>query len=401
MKVLVFNCGSSSLKYKLIDSVRESLIAGGEAQRVGPKTTQSSVIFHRTAEGEQSREGHLPNHYTAFKEVMKLLAETECMPDAIGHRVVHGAKLFSSPVLITEEIIAQLHTFEHMAPIHNPPAIQLMEACLGLYPELPQAAVFDTAYHSSIPDYAHTYALPRELSERMDIRKYGFHGTSHQFVVEEAAKFLNKPLDTFRAVSCHLGSGGASLCAVVNGKSMDNTMGFSPLQGLIMSTRSGDFDAALTLRLLEKAGWAVDDVERTLNNRSGVLGLSGVSSDIRDILSMEWSYGKNKISGLDRTAQVYLWRLRKYVGAYLMAVGPADAIIFTDTIGETVPLVRHVVCTGMDAFGIQIDPEKNNDTVKLPVDIALPESPVRILVIQTDEELAISRRVSSLLTMAA
>lgn len=393
MNVLVFNCGSSSLKYKLIEMPSERLIAGGEAQRVGLKTTEPSQIFHRKNGNEEVYQAQMPNHFTAFQEVMKILMkDRDSVPDAVGHRVVHGGTLFTQPTIITEKVIADLRTIEHLAPLHNPPAMRIMEACSQLYPALPQVAVFDTAFHATIPEYASTYPLPRDLVDELHIRKYGFHGTSHQFVVEEVAKLMGKPLDRFNAVSCHLGSGGASLCAVVNGKSLDNTMGFSPLQGLVMNTRCGDLDSAVALRLISQTNGDIEKVEALLNKRSGVIGISGISADIRDILAREWYYSSEPSTKVDLTAQIYLWRIRKYLGAYLTVVGTADAIIFTDTIGETVPIVRWAVCTDMEVFGVKIDSEKNKNAVNLPVDIAADDSSVRIFVILTNEELAISRR---------
>ncbi|MDX9702867.1 MAG: acetate/propionate family kinase [Candidatus Auribacterota bacterium] len=392
MNILVFNCGSSSLKYKLIAMPSEIVIAGGEAQRVGPKTAEPSKIFHRIDGNEYVHVVEMPDHFTAFKEVMKLLtSDPRLIPHAVGHRVVHGATLFNQPTCISLEVLEQLKSIEHLAPLHNPPAMRLMEACTELYPELPQVAVFDTAYHATIPDYASTYAISSGIADEMGIRKYGFHGTSHQFVVEEAAAFLKKDIDSFNAVSCHLGSGGASLCAVKNGKSVDNTMGFSPLQGLVMSTRCGDLDSAVALKLIGRYLGDTDSVEKLLNKQSGVLGMSGVSADIRDIFNVSKNY-TDSTSKPDLTAQVYLWRIRKYLGSYLTVVENADAIIFTDTIGETVPLVRWAVCTNMEYFGVEIDTDKNSNVKSYPVDVATPNSRVRILVILTNEELAISRR---------
>lgn len=393
MKILVFNCGSSSLKYKIISMPEGEVLAGGEAQRVGPKTSEPARIFHRKDGGEKVIETEMENHKTAFDKVMKILtADSSLSPDAVGHRVVHGAEKFKDSAIMTHESFKDLQSLNDMAPLHNPPAAALIEACFEKYPSLPQVAVFDTAYHSSIPDYASAYPLPIDLARKMGIRKYGFHGTSHQFVVEEAADFLNIPLDEFNAVSCHLGSGGASLCAVANGKSIDNTMGFSPLQGLVMSTRCGDLDPGVAMRLLSGENGNGEKVESILNRESGVLGLSGVSSDIRDILAN----GKRK-GALEETESVYLWRIRKYLGAYLAAVGQAHALIFTDTIGETMPYVRWAVCSNLSPFGVEIDSSKNEAANALPVDISTKESATKILVIATNEELAIARRATKAL----
>ena len=390
MNVLVFNCGSSSLKYRLIAMPEEREIASGEAQRVGPPTAEPSRIYHRVGGAQEVITVPMRDHSAAFDEVMKVLARDPGMrPEAIAHRLVHGGAIFSEPTVVDDAVYAKLESVAHLAPIHNPPAMALLRACRARNPELPEVCVFDTAFHATIPEHARTYALPKRVREDLGIRKYGFHGTSHQYVAEEAAKFLKKPLAELNAVSCHLGSGGSSLCAIVKGRSVDNTMGFSPLVGLVMSTRCGDLDPAVTLRLLAAARGDSGSVEKLLNRKSGVLGLSGASADIRDVLA-----GKGGASGerMDLTAQVYLWRMRKYLGAYLAVVGRPDAVIFTDTIGETVPAVRLSVSSGMEAFGIKIDPERNAHVTRTPCDVAADDSLVRLLVILTNEELAIARR---------
>ena len=390
MNVLVFNCGSSSLKYRLIAMPEEREIASGEAQRVGPPTAQPSRIVHRVDGREEVITVPMHDHAGAFDEVMKVLARDARMtPDAIAHRFVHGGALFSEPTVVDDAVYAALESVAHLAPIHNPPAMALLSACRARAPRLPEVCVFDTAFHATIPDYARTYALPARVREGLGIRKYGFHGTSHQYVAEEAAKFVRKPLADLNAVSCHLGSGGSSLCAIVRGKSVDNTMGFSPLQGLVMSTRSGDLDPAVTLRLLARARGDAASVERLLNRKSGVLGLSGATADIRDVLAHSAGATPDR---MDLTAEVYLWRMRKYLGAYLAVVGECDAIVFTDTIGETVPAVRLSVCSGMEAFGVKIDPARNANVTRYPCDVAADDSLVRVLVILTNEELAIARR---------
>ncbi len=393
MNILVLNCGSSSLKYRLLAMPEARELAGGEAQRVGPRTAEPARILHNVNGRQTVHPATMPDHATAFEEVLNLLARTGApRPDALGHRLVHGGSRFSGAVVIDDVALRDLQAIQKLAPLHNPPATALVAACRQRYPDLPQVAVFDTAYHATIPEYAATYALPRRLTARLGIRKYGFHGTSHQYVVEEAARFLKKPLAEFNAVSCHLGSGGASLCAVVGGRSVDNTMGFSPLQGLVMSTRCGDLDPAATLRLLIAARGDTGTVEKTLNKTSGVLGLSGVSADIRDVLAAADDERARAAS------QVYLWRLRKYLGAYLAVVGRADAIIFTDTIGETMPEVRAAVCADLDCFGVRMDFQRNAAALPLPCDVAAAESLTRILVVATNEELAIGRRTYATLT---
>lgn len=389
MNILVFNCGSSSLKYRLIEMPSERELAGGEAQRVGPKTSEPARIFHSVNGIVEEHRYEMPDHATAFDCVMGLLArDAKLTPHGLGHRLVHGGTLFQSPTWVDEVVLNQLDEVIDLAPLHNPPAIRLVKACQQRYPELPQILVFDTAFHATIPDYARQYALPRALQDKLHIRKYGFHGISHQYVCTEAAQFLGLPMEQLTAVSCHLGSGGASLCAVREGCSIDNTMGFSPLQGLIMSTRCGDLDPSITLRLLDHVDGDFQSVETILNKKSGVLGLSGFSADIRDVINPS-EEEHHKIAR--QATQLYLWRLRKYLGAYLAVTGKPHAVIFTDTIGETVPEVRWMVSSGMEAFGLRIDRQKNWHLETYPADIAASDSAIRILVIRTNEELAIAR----------
>jgi acetate kinase len=398
MRIIVFNCGSSSLKYRLIDMPGETELAAGEAERVGPKTAASGCIHHR-AWGESSDHTlDMPDHGAAFAAVMRLLErDARLVPEAIGHRMVHGGERFHDHLVVDETVFHHLEEVQDLAPIHNPPALRLLAACRQLYPKLPETVIFDTAFHSTIGPAARSYALPVELARARGFRKYGFHGTSHHYVAQEAAKFLGIPLDELSAVSCHLGSGGASLCAIVDGKSVDNTMGYSPLQGLVMSTRSGDLDPALALALVARAQGDSRAVEGMLNRQSGLLGLSGVSADIRDLVG---GAGAVQSAGLLRAAQVYLWRIRKYLGAYLLVTGRPHCIIFTDTIGEKLPYVRWAVTAGLEPLGVVLDAQKNSAAPPLPVDLARPESRVRILAIATNEEIAIARASYALLAGA-
>lgn len=402
MNILVLNCGSSSLKYRLIEMPSERELAAGEAQRVGSKTAEPSRILHREGGAEQVVEEKLQDHAAAFSAVRRLLGrKSEHAPEFLAHRLVHGGTYFDHDAVIDEGALEKLGHTLALAPIHNPPAVGLIGCCHRLFPDLRQVAVFDTVYHTTIARAAREYALPRQWVRTLGIRKYGFHGTSHQYVVERAAELLGVPLDRFKAVSCHLGSGGASLCAVVDGRSVDNTMGYSPLQGLVMSTRSGDLDPAVTLRLLARASGDAGAVDELLNKKSGMLGLSGVSSDVRDVLAKAAGAGGGPDERQSRALEIYLWRLRKYLGAYLTLVGTPHAVIFTDTIGELVPEVRWAVCSGLEVFGIQIDPDRNREDTKLPADLSVSSSAVRILAIATNEELAIARRSYSLVTRLA
>ncbi len=392
--VLVFNCGSSSLKYSLLEMPGERELTRGEAQRVGPVTAEPARILHRREGVLETVFRPMANHVAAYDAVMELFERDGLpRPDGIGHRLVHGGRQFAGAAsLFTPEADRALDAVAELAPIHNPPAIQLVRGCRERAPDLPQVLVFDTSFHATIGEAARTYALPRALREGLGIRKYGFHGISHQYVVTEAARLLGIPLTDLNAVSCHLGSGGASLCAVVRGRSVDNTMGYSPLQGLVMSTRCGDLDPALTLQLLARAGGDAREVERLLNHRSGVLGLSDRTADIRDVLADFGAGGT-----LDAVGQTYLWRQRKYLGAYLTLAAPARAVIFTDTIGETVPAVRAALCAGLETFGVELDEAANREARELPIDVARRSSRVRLLVIATNEELAIARTTAAVL----
>jgi acetate kinase len=396
MRIIVFNCGSSSLKYRLIDMPSEKELAAGEAERVGPKTALGGCIHHQAWGQKEDHTLDMPDHGAAFSAVMRLLErDARLHPEAIGHRMVHGGAIFHDHVIVDEQAFHHLEEVQDLAPIHNPPALRLLGACRQLYPKLPETVVFDTAFHSTIPPAARTYALPAELARTRGFRKYGFHGTSHHYVAEEAAKFLGIPMTELCAVSCHLGSGGASLCAIVDGRSVDNTMGYSPLQGLVMSTRSGDLDPAIALSLVARAQGDSGQVESLLNRKSGLLGLSGVSADIRDLVG-----GSAQSQTLARAAQVYLWRIRKYLAAYLLVTGRPHCIIFTDTIGEKLPYVRWAVTAGLGALGVVLDARKNAESPPLPVDLAAKESRVRILAIATNEEVAIARASFALLARA-
>ncbi|HMA99804.1 MAG TPA: acetate/propionate family kinase [Spirochaetota bacterium] len=400
MQILIFNCGSSSLKYKIIAMPSGRQLAAGEAQRVGPPTAQPPCIIS-TCNGKTDKiEVNMPDHTAAFKEVMNILQQKHKLDiQAIGHRIVHGGNFFQKPVRVNKEVLPELYATQKLAPLHNPPAVKLINACLKLYPDLPQVMVFDTGYHSTIPAYASTYCLPADISQKLHIKKYGFHGTSHRYVISEAAEHLSIAVKKINAVSCHLGSGGASLCAVVNGQSIDNTMGFSPLPGLIMSTRCGDISAATVIHLLAEYNGNCPAVEKELNKKSGLLGLSGKSGDIRDIVTAE---AKGTDEAANKAFRIYISRIKKYLGSYLAAVAalsgrPADAVIFTDTIGETVPQVRTAVISGMSHFGINIAYDLNNSINTLPADITASGSRIKILVIRTNEELAIARDVFKLL----
>lgn len=396
MNVFVLNCGSSSLKYRMISMPDGEEILGGEVQRIGSKTAATSRIVHRVPGRETViLPVTIKNYSEAFHEVVHHVErDTSFPPDVFAHRLVQGGSEFPVSRVLSDDDYPLLDKVRDLAPIHNPPAVELIEECNDRYPGIPQAVILDTAFHSTIPGYARTYPLPEDIREELGIRKYGFHGISHQYVTEAAAEFLHVPPGKLNAVGCHLGSGGASLCAVVGGKSVDNTMGFSPLQGLVMSTRSGDVGPSVVLKMLAYSEGDYSKVNGILNKKSGVLGLSGTSSDIRDVIERSADTDDERAQ---TTLDVYVSRIKKYLGAYLAVVGNADAIIFTDTVGESVPYVRELVCRDMDYFGVVLDEWKNRMVSAFPADVSATTSKVRILVIKTNEESAIAKRAYELL----
>ncbi len=395
MNLLVLNCGSSSLKYRFFSLPTGTEVFGGEVQRIGSKTAEQSTITHRKVGLEDTRPVSAKDYKEALEEVVKLVREeSEFTPDAIAHRLVKGGREFPASAVITKDDFHSLDEIADLAPLHNPPVVDLIKECDVVFPGLPQVVVLDTSFHSTIPDYATTYAIPGDLRRELGIRKYGFHGISHEYITEETSKFLHIPISQFTAVTCHLGSGGASLSPIVGGKSADNSMGFSPLQGLVMSTRCGDLDQAVILKMLAYAEGDFRKVSKVLNKKSGVLALSGVSSDIRDVINRAARTTDDRLSlALD----VYIGRIRRYLGAYLTVAARPHAVIFTDTIGETIPYVREAVCNGMEYFGLRIDEWKNNNIASYPAEVSSPESKVKIVVVRTNEELAIARKAWGLM----
>jgi len=395
INIFVINCGSSSLKYKMITMPSGKELFGGEVQRIGSNTSEPSQIIHEVNGEKEVFLITIRNYIEAFKEVMNILEDSmDVMPDIIAHRLVKGEPVIKQDTLVDKLTVSSLDKLKELAPIHNPPIVEVIKSCMSRYPSLPQAVVLDTTFHSTIPDYASAYALPKKLCEDLGIKKYGFHGISHKYVSEEAAKYLNIPIESFNAISCHLGSGGASLCAINNGRSIDNTMGFTPLQGLVMSTRSGNLDPAIILRMVAYSEGNSSKVNNILNKRSGILGLSGSSSDIRDIIA-----DAENNSRAQATLDVYLWRIKKYLGEYLILLGRTDSIIFTDTVGETMPLVREQVCKDLEYWGIKLDKIKNKKVKTYPSDISDSKSTIRILVVKTNEELSIARSAYNLIRL--
>lgn len=389
MKILVVNAGSSSLKYQLIDMENEQAVAKGGCERIG---LEGSFLKHKTAKGETVIEKALPDHKVAVQLVLDTLTDAEWGVigsmkeiDAVGHRVVHSAEDFNCSVLLTDDVMKICAANSELAPLHQPANITGIEACRAVMPDTPMVGVFDTAFHSTMPDYAYMYALPLEFYEKYKVRRYGFHGTSHKYVSALAAEYLNNP--EAKIITCHLGN-GSSISAVKGGKCVDTSMGFTPLEGVPMGTRSGDLDPAVVEYLCGKLNKTVGEILTILNKKSGVSGVSGVSSDFRDLRAA-------KDAGNDRARlalDLFTYRVKKYVGSYAAALGGADAIVFTAGIGENDADVRESVATGLEYMGAKLDPEKNRARSGEPVrEISAADSRVKILVIPTNEELVIAR----------
>lgn len=395
MKILVINTGSSSLKYQLIDMTNETVLAKGLCDRIG---IDNSFIKHTKINCDPVViEKELVNHKWAMKEVIRALTDekTGVIKDvseiaAVGHRVVHGGEKFHDSVIIDENVMKVIRDCIELAPLHNPPNIIGIEACQNIMPETPMIAVFDTAFHQTMPKYAYLYALPYEIYEKYGVRKYGFHGTSHKYVAQRAAVMLKRPFEELKLISCHLGN-GASVCAIKYGKSVETSMGYTPLAGLAMGTRSGTIDPAVISYLMDKEKMSVKEINDYLNKKSGVLGISGVSSDFRDIQTAADNGNERAQLAID----IFCYRAKKYIGEYAAVIDGADAVIFTAGIGENNEVVRKGILTGMDYMGIKVDWEKNLLRGK-ELDISAPDATVRTLVIPTNEELAIARETLKL-----
>jgi acetate kinase len=389
MKILVLNCGSSSIKYQLMDTDTKIALAKGIVERIG---MSGALLKHQRSDGDSiTISGEILDHTIAIEYVLAVLLspnhgviKDKSEIDAVGHRVVHGSETFASSVLINNEVMKELQANIELAPLHNPHNISGILACQRHLPNTPQVGVFDTAFHQQMPPHAYLYGIPYELYRRHKIRRYGFHGTSHYYVSHRAAELLNKPIDKLKIVTCHLGN-GCSMAAVKYGISIDTTMGFTPLEGLLMGTRSGDLDPQVILYIMGKEGLTKAEAETLLNKHSGLIGLSGTSSDMREIESeMEAGDKKSKIA-----FDVFTYRVKKYIGAYAAAMGGIDAVVFTGGIGENSINVRRAVCSDMEFLGIKINEEKNASKEK-EKNISDDNSKVAVLVIPTNEELVIA-----------
>lgn len=396
MKVLVINCGSSSLKYQLIDSDTEAVIAKGLCERIGI----DGRLTHQTmGKDKYTVDVPMPEHNAAVKYVLDALLDQEkgaitslSEIDAVGHRIVHGGEKFANSVVISDEVMEAIEECNDLAPLHNPANLIGIRACQSHMPGVPMVAVFDTAFHQTMPDKAYTYAIPYEYYENYKIRRYGFHGTSHSFVSKRLAELIGKDIKDTKMIICHLGN-GSSITAVDGGKSVDTSMGLTPLAGLPMGTRSGDIDPAILEFIAGKEGKSVEEITTILNKKSGVSGLSGVSSDFRDL-----DAGMKEGNDRCRLAlDVFCYSVKKYIGAYAAAMGGLDAIAFTAGIGENNPYVRRMATTGLEFMGIDIDEEKNEvrgDETKISTD----SSKIQVWVVPTNEELAIARETVELVS---
>ena len=397
MKILVVNAGSSSLKYQLLDMTDESVIAKGNCDRIGI----DGHISHKTGDGRKfDADCSFPTHTEAFEKLVEVLTTGEgkvidsmAEVSAVGHRVVQGAEVFKETCLVTDEVIDKIDDLAELAPVHNHPHALALRACKAVLPEgTPQVVVFDTAFHSTMPRKAFLYGLPYECYKDMHVRKYGFHGTSHRFVTAELAKILGKDIKDMKIVSCHLGN-GSSITAVDGGKSVDTSMGFTPLDGLIMGTRCGSVDPSAIDYVEKKKGFTPDEMTEYMNKKSGFLGLSGIGSDNRDITAAA-EEGNERCKAVQ---EIFAYQIKKYIGSYAAAMNGLDAVIFTGGIGENAPDVRANSCSNLDIFGLKIDDEANVKRGEL-AKISTDDSKAQVWVVPTNEELLIARDTLALIS---
>lgn len=390
MKILVLNCGSSSVKYKLYDMDNHTVMAQGGVEKLG---LPGSFLKFTTPEGEKViLEKELPEHDAAIQFILSVLTDDKygCIRsyeeiDAVGHRVVHGGEAFSKSVEITSEVIGKIVECIDLAPLHNPPNLKGIRAMSNLIPGIRQVAVFDTAFHQTMPDYAYMYGLPYELYKKYGIRRYGFHGTSHRYVSQRACEILGVPFDKQRIITAHIGNGG-SLAAIKDGKCVDTSMGLTPVEGLVMGTRSGDVDAGALSFIMQKEGLDAAGLSNLVNKKSGVMGISGVSSDMREIEAAIEDGDKRAALAMN----VYNYRIKKYVGAYAAALGGLDILVFTGGVGENQWPTRTAVCKDMEFMGIKLDEKLNTGMRGKEMVISAPDSKVIVMVVPTDEELTIA-----------
>ena len=390
MKILVLNCGSSSIKYKLFDMTTKEVIAQGGIEKIGLK---GSFLKLTLPNGEKKiLEKDIPEHTVGVEFILNTLISPEYGAiksldeiNAVGHRMVHGGERFSESVLLSKEVLEAFAACNDLAPLHNPANLKGVNAVSAILPDIPQVGVFDTAFHQTMPDYAYMYAIPYELYEKYGVRRYGFHGTSHRYVSKRVCEFLGINPEGKRIITCHIGNGG-SIAAIKDGKCMDTTMGLTPLEGLMMGTRSGDIDAGAVTFIMEKEGLNTTGVSNLLNKKSGVLGISGVSSDMRE-LDAACQAGNPKAILAEK---MYYYRIKKYIGAYAAAMGGCDILVWTGGVGENQWATRRVVCEDMEYMGMKIDVEKNEGMRGEEMVISTPDSKVTVIVVPTDEEYMIA-----------
>ena len=398
MKILVVNCGSSSLKYQLIEMENGEVLASGKCDRIGVKGIESPFVEYKGKDGKKLRkELDLPNHTVAFEEVVKFLLnpETGAIKDlseinGIGHRIVNGGPTFTGSVLVTDEVMKRYTGAIEYAPLHNPAHIQGIEACTKIMPGIPQVLVFDTSFHSTIPEEASLYAIPYEYYEKYGIKRYGAHGTSHKYITKQAAKVLGKNKEDINIISCHLGN-GASIAAVKNGKCVDTSMGLTPLEGLVMGTRSGDLDPAVLEFVMKKENLNIDEMMTVLNKKSGLLGITGITGDIRDLKELIKKGNEKAKLAVD----MFAYRVKKYIGSYMAVLGHVDAIIFEGGIGEHNPDVIAKAVSGLEELGIKFDNSHNDDEMYEGI-ISMPDSKKKKNIIPTNEELEIAEETMEL-----
>ena len=397
MKILVLNCGSSSIKYALYNMDDKTVMTSGGAERVG---LDGAFVKVKMPNGEKKQIMHdIPEHTEGVKFIFSLLTDPEIgvIKDlseigAVGHRMVHGGEKFNKSVLLTEDVLKTFEECSDLAPLHNPANLKGVRAVQELMPGLPQVGVFDTAFHQAMPDYAYMYAIPYELYEKYGIRRYGFHGTSHRYVSQRVCDFLGVEAGKQRVITCHIGNGG-SVAAVKYGKCIDTSMGLTPLEGVMMGTRSGDIDGGAVSFIEKKLGLDADGISNLLNKKSGVLGITGISSDMREVEAAEKAGDPKAILA----QKMYNYRIKKYIGAYAAAMGGVDIIVFTAGVGENQSGMRAGVCEGMEWMGVKLDAEANLRTHGEEAVISAPDSRVKVVVIPTDEELMIATDTMNLL----
>jgi len=398
MKILVLNCGSSSIKYQLIDMPSQDVLAKGLIEKIGLK---DSLIIHKRCDGKETCvEGEIPDHTLGISKLLEILMSAEYGSIknydeifAVGHRVVHGGEKFSSSILLTDEVIKVVEDLIDLAPLHNPANLKGIYAIQKILPNVKQVGVFDTAFHQTLPKYAFLYALPYEYYEKYHVRKFGFHGTSHKYVSKRAAEIDGRDYSKLKIITCHLGN-GASIAAVKNGLSVETSMGFTPVEGLFMGTRTGDLDLGAILYIMEKEKMDIKEVNNMINKKSGMLGISGVSSDMRDLLAS----AKDGNERAQVALQMYAYQVKKYIGAYAAVMNGVDIIVFTGGIGENDCITRFNIMQGFDYLGVKMDEEKCKTIRSKEEYISTPDSKVKVMIVPTNEELVIAQDTLEIVT---